>query len=110
MWYRSPPTHLRRSVVTQHSLPSGRYSLLGPDLHRLDRTSFRLAHLLDHLVSERQQRGRQFEAERFGGCAVDHQLVLGRLLERQIAGFLAPQDAIDVAGAPRVATRLRRQA
>src|SRR5947208_16995613 len=27
-------------VTTQHSLPSGRYSLLGPDLHRLDRTSF----------------------------------------------------------------------
>ena len=26
-------------VATQHSLPSGRYSLLGPDLHRLDRTS-----------------------------------------------------------------------
>jgi hypothetical protein len=26
--------------VTQHSLPSGRCSLLGPDLHRLDRTSF----------------------------------------------------------------------
>src|ERR1700738_4339726 len=27
-------------VATQHSLPSGRYSLVGPDLHRLDRTSF----------------------------------------------------------------------
>src|SRR6516164_10244281 len=27
-------------LATQHSLPSGRYSLLGPDLHRLDRTSF----------------------------------------------------------------------
>src|SRR4026209_1183138 len=27
-------------VATQHSLPSGRYSLLAPDLHRLDRTSF----------------------------------------------------------------------
>src|SRR5512144_3089365 len=27
-------------VVTQHSLPSGRYSLLGPVFHRLDRTSF----------------------------------------------------------------------
>src|SRR6516162_8363718 len=27
-------------VATQHSLPSGRSSLLGPDLHRLDRTSF----------------------------------------------------------------------
>ena len=28
------------AVATQHSLPSGRYSLLEPDLHRLDRTSF----------------------------------------------------------------------
>src|SRR3974377_2313718 len=27
-------------VATQHSLSSGRYSLLGPDLQRLDRTSF----------------------------------------------------------------------
>src|SRR3974377_1339475 len=27
-------------VATQHSLPSGRYSLLGPDFHRQDRTSF----------------------------------------------------------------------
>src|SRR4051794_11891115 len=26
--------------ATQHSLPSGRYSLLGPDFHRQDRTSF----------------------------------------------------------------------
>src|SRR6476469_6412888 len=35
--------------ATQHSLPSGRYSLLGPDFHRLDRTSLRLAHsLLSH--------------------------------------------------------------
>src|SRR5271169_4218025 len=36
--------------ATQHSLPSGRYSLLGPDFHRLDRTSLRLAHLFDDLV------------------------------------------------------------
>src|SRR5262245_4054728 len=35
--YASPPLS---PVATQHSLPSGRYSLLGPDLHRLDRTSF----------------------------------------------------------------------
>src|SRR6266496_1203120 len=27
-------------VATQHSLPSGRCPLLGPDFHRLDRTSF----------------------------------------------------------------------
>src|SRR5213078_1118448 len=32
-------------VATQHSLPSRSYPLLGPDLHRLDRTSLRLAHL-----------------------------------------------------------------
>src|SRR5262249_4754811 len=36
-------------AATQHSLPSGRYPLLGPDFHRLDRTSLRLAHSLDHL-------------------------------------------------------------
>src|SRR5262249_48932391 len=28
------------TVAAHHSLPSGRYSLLGPDFHRLDRTSF----------------------------------------------------------------------
>src|SRR5215470_20251061 len=27
-------------VAAQHSLPSGRYPLLGPDFHRPDRTSF----------------------------------------------------------------------
>src|SRR5436305_10124217 len=32
-------------VAAQHSLPSGRYPLLGPDFHRLDRTSLRLAHV-----------------------------------------------------------------
>src|SRR2546426_476927 len=39
-------------VAAQHSLPSGRYSLLGPDFHRLDRTSLRLAHSFGHLVGE----------------------------------------------------------
>src|SRR6266403_2246301 len=43
-------------VVTQHSLPSGRYALLGPDFHRLDRTSLRLAHLFDHLVGDCEKR------------------------------------------------------
>jgi len=45
-------------AVTQHSLPGGRYSLLGPDLHRLDRTSLRLAHLFDHLVGQQLHRWR----------------------------------------------------
>jgi hypothetical protein len=33
-------SQLLSPAATQHSLPSGRYSLLVPDLHRLDRTSF----------------------------------------------------------------------
>src|SRR5262249_29793816 len=43
-------------VAAQPSLPSGRYSLLGPDFHRLDRTSLRLAHSFDPLIGEREQR------------------------------------------------------
>jgi hypothetical protein len=42
-------------VTTQHSLPSGRYTLLGPDFHRLDRTSLRLAHSLDDLCLKRDE-------------------------------------------------------
>src|SRR4051812_21719285 len=40
-------------VATQHSLPSGRYSLLGPDFHRLDRTSLRLAVAVGTRVASR---------------------------------------------------------
>ena len=38
----------------------------------------------DHLVGEREQRGRNFEPECFGGFQIDHQLEFGRLLNRQI--------------------------
>ena len=69
-------------VATQHSLPSGRYSLLGPDFHRLDRTGFVLAHLFDHLVSAGKQRRWHFEAKRFGGPEVYHKLESGRLYHR----------------------------
>src|SRR5438128_12287134 len=69
-------------VAAQHSLPSGRYSLLGPDFHRLDRTSLRLAHSFDHLIGAREHRGRQVEAERLSGLQVDHQLV--RSEERRV--------------------------
>jgi hypothetical protein len=57
--------------------------LLGPDFQRLDRTSLRLAHLLDYLVGASEQRERHGETERPGGL-VD-QLVLRRRLHR--SGF-----------------------
>jgi hypothetical protein len=73
-------------MATQHSLPSGRYPLLGPDSHRLDRTSLRLAHLLDHLVGTADEGGRYVQAESDGGLQIDNQLEFGRQLDRQVGG------------------------
>ena len=72
-------------VATQHSLPSGRYSLLGPDFHRLDRTSLRLAHSFDYLVGAGEQCLRHGEAEYPGGGYVDDEIELGRLFDRKVA-------------------------
>src|SRR6185436_17876190 len=84
--------------ATQHSLPSGRYSLLGPDLHRLDRTSLRLAHSLDHLVGAGEQRRRHGQPKHPCSLQIERKLVLGRSLDRQIARLLAFEDAIHVGG------------
>ena len=50
----------------------------------------------NHLVGATEQRWRHGEAERLGGLEIDHKLKLGRLLDREIGGLLAAQDAIDV--------------
>jgi hypothetical protein len=65
-------------VTTQHSLSSGRYSLLEPDFRRLDRTSLRLAHSFNHLGGEREQCWRNVETKRFCGLEVDDEVKPGR--------------------------------
>ena len=48
--------------------------------------------LFDYFSSLRQKQGRHREAERLRGLQVDHQLELGRLLDRQIDRLLALED------------------
>src|SRR5262249_50375047 len=89
-------------VATQHSLPSGRYPLLGPDFHRLDRTSFVLAHSFDHLVGAGVEARWDIEPGRFGLLKINHQLELVGCLNWRVARLLALEDAIDIAGRPPV--------
>src|ERR1044071_2083103 len=90
--YASPPLS---PVTTQHSLPSGRSPLLGPDLHRLDRTSLRLAHSLDPPAGAQQERLRDREPDRLGGLQVDDELEPRRLHHWQVDGPVALKDAAD---------------
>jgi hypothetical protein len=56
------------------------------------------AALFDHLVGAGKQRWWHSDAQYLGGLEVDHQLVLSRRLHRQVGGFLAFKDTIDVTG------------
>ena len=52
--------------------------------------------LLDHLVGEREQRRRDFEAERLRSLEIDHQLEFARLYHGQVGGLFASQNATDI--------------
>ena len=57
--------------------------------------------LFDHLVGLRKQRRRDRYTECLSGLEIDHQLVLGRRLYRQVCWLLAFENAIDVTAACR---------
>ena len=56
----------------------------------------KLSDLLDHLVGAGEQANWHSEAERLGSLEVDHQLVLGWSLHRQVGRFLTLEDAINI--------------
>jgi len=55
-----------------------------------------LARLFDHLVGAGEQCRRHGQTQRLRGLEVEYQLELGRLLHRQIGGFLALEETTGV--------------
>src|SRR5215467_4457366 len=64
--------------------------------------------LFDHLVDAGEQRRRHFEAERGGSNQIDHEIELGRLLNRNVRRLRAAQNLIDIiGGAPEQVAEVR---
>src|SRR5262245_59468050 len=58
----------------------------------------RAARSFDHLVGASEQGRWDFEAKCFRGREVDDDLEFGRRLHRQVGGFLASEDTVDITG------------
>src|SRR5215218_9223165 len=50
----------------------------------------------DHLVGAQEKLSRDFDAKRLGGLQVEHELEVGRRLDRQLARLCASEDAVDI--------------
>src|SRR4029077_18203285 len=85
-------------VATQHSLPIGRYSLLGPDLHRLDRTSFAWrTHSMTSSAVICMIIG-TMRPKCLGSLEINDQIKLGWLHDRQVCRPGTLEDAASVDG------------
>src|SRR6516162_1296291 len=78
------PWHLRAGGGAVHSIKSGHSAMRQRTL------------LFDHLVRELLEMQRHVEAQRLRSLRIDHQLELGRRLDRQLPRFSALEDAVDV--------------
>ena len=87
------------TVASGHAtLAAKGYSLLGPDFHRLDRTSLRLAHLFDHLVGDCYHVRRDGETKRLRSLQIDDKLEFGGPFDGEVYRPCAFQNLVNVTG------------
>src|SRR5262245_38740281 len=86
----------RADVGLGHTRSFAAVGSMSPE--QVQQPSVQKALLFDHLVGAGEQRRRRLDAERLSGVEVDDQLDFRGLLDRQIAGLLAAQNAIDIGG------------
>src|SRR3974390_1705898 len=80
------------TVILRSNNPQDRMSALGQKRTHAPQQ----AALFDHFVGERKDRFWDGQTERFRGLVINHQLVFGRLLDRQLPRFITFEDAVDV--------------